>query len=82
MALKPIDEQHFYIDDHLIDMAWIGHQVKKQITAANYHDIQRHLGWLNHLASRLLTANIDEQDEAMAKKRLSALGYGWYFEEA
>ena len=80
MTLKALDAQHFYIDEQLIDLVWIGHHAKKQITAANYHDMVRNLRWLHKLAQRLLADNIDPNDEPMAKKRLAALGCGWYFE--
>ena len=80
MALKAMDEQHFYLDDKLIDLVWIGYQAKKQINAANYHDMNRHLKWLNSFAVRLLTDDINDNDERIAKKRLSGLGLGWYLE--
>ncbi len=80
MALKPIDRQHFYLDDKLIDLVWIAHQVKKQTNAANYHEMNRGLNWLNKLAQRLLVNEINEADEHLARKRLDILGLGWYLE--
>ncbi len=80
MVLKALDEQHFYIDDKLVDLVWIGYQTKKQINAANYHDVNRHLNWLNKLAERLLTNDVDERDERMVRKRLAALVLSWYFD--
>ena len=80
MPLKPIDKQHFYLDDTLIDLVWIAHQVKKQTNAANYHEMNRGLNWLNKLAERLLTDNFTEEDERLARKRLEILGVSWYLE--
>lgn len=80
MALSPLDEQHFYIDEQLIDLVWIAYHVKKQMTAANHHHINRHLNWLNDLAIRLIKSPSTEEDERLAKKILTDLGYGWYFE--
>lgn len=80
MTLKAVDEQHFYIDDKLVDLVWIGFQAKKQTNAANYHQMNRHLSWLNKLARRLLTNNITPKDEQTARNRLTALGMGWYFD--
>jgi len=80
MILKAIDEQHFYLDERLIDLAWIGYQVRKKTTAANYHDMQRSLNWLNKLAVRLLAEEARPDDAALARKMLIVLGYGWYFE--
>ena len=80
MPLKPVDKQHFYLDDTLIDLVWIAHQVKKQTNAANYHEMNRGLNWLNKLAERLLTDNFTEEDERLARKRLEILGVSWYLE--
>jgi hypothetical protein len=79
MTLTALDEQHFYIDEQLIDLVWISYHVKKQMTAANHHHINRHLNWLNDLATRLLKTHPDAEDERIAKKILNDLGYGWYF---
>lgn len=80
MSLTPIDNQHFYIDDRLIDLAWINYQVKQQVNAANYHEKHRRLRWLNHFAARLTANEAVVEDEAMVKDALIALGFGWYFE--
>jgi hypothetical protein len=80
MALKSIDDQHFYIDDRLIDLNRIGFNAKKQINAANYHDVQRNLNWLKKLARRLAVGQPADDDEALARRRLTDLGYGFYFE--
>lgn len=80
MPLKPLDRQHFYLDDTLIDLVWIAHQVKKQTNAANYHEMNRSLNWLNKLAHRLLSGNTSDDDERLACKRLEALGVSWYLE--
>ena len=80
MTLKAVDEAHFYIDDHLIDLAWIGYQVRKKTTAANYHDMNRSLIWLQKLAVRLRAGEAEQADETTARKMLTTLGYGWYFE--
>jgi hypothetical protein len=80
MVLKALDEHHFYIDEKLVDLVWIGYQAKKQINAANYHDINRHLNWLSKLAERLVVHDVDERDERVVKKRLVALGLGWYLD--
>ena len=80
MALKPIDRQHFYLDDKLIDLVWIAHQVKKQTNAANYHEMNRGLNWLNKLAHRLSADETNENNEYVARKRLSTLGLDWYLE--
>jgi hypothetical protein len=79
MALQSIDDQHFYIDDRLIDLNRISFNAKKQINAANYHEIQRHLNWLKKLARRLAAGQSEADDEASARRRLTALGYGFYF---
>ena len=78
--LRPVDGQHFYIDERLIDLAWIGHQVLHQTTAANYHEMHRNLRWLHQLADRLLNGQVTMEDEVDARRALSLLGYGWYFE--
>ena len=80
MPCKSIDTQHFYIDDQLIDLVRIGHQIRQQTNAANYHDKQRNLSWLHKFARELAAGNITERDAAKAKEKLIALGYRWYFE--
>jgi hypothetical protein len=80
MAFKPIDAQHFYIDDHLIDLVWISHQIRQQTNAANYHDKQRNLSWLHKFGRQLAAGNITEKDEAKAREKLISLGYRWYFD--
>ncbi|HEX9925786.1 MAG TPA: hypothetical protein VGD99_24230 [Anaerolineae bacterium] len=82
MALTALDEQHFYVNEQLIDLVWIGYHVKKQMSAANHHDLNRRLNWLHDLANRLLTADTNEHDERTARKILRGLGYGWYFEDS
>ena len=81
MSLKPIDKQHFYLDDRLIDLVWISHKAKHQTNAANYHQMNRSLSWLNKLARRLLTDETRADDEQKARKRLAILGLDWYLEE-
>ncbi len=81
MPLKPIDAEHFYLNDKLIDLVWIGYQAKKQINAANYHDMNRSLNWLNQLAQRLLDDNVTDTDELIVRKRLEALGFGWSLDD-
>ncbi len=81
MALKSVDSQHFYIDDRLIDMVWINRHAGELVNAANYHEINRSLHWLNRLAQRLAEGRVAETDaeaEAAAKKRLTNLGLNWY----
>jgi hypothetical protein len=80
MTLKSLDDQHFYIDDRLIDLNRITFNTKKQINAANYHDMQRNLNWLKKLARRLTENPPEADDEAIARRRLTELGYGFYFE--
>jgi hypothetical protein len=81
MALKSVDSQHFYIDGRLIDMVWINRHAGELVNAANYHEINRSLHWLNRLAQRLAEGRVAETDaeaEAAAKKRLTNLGLNWY----
>jgi hypothetical protein len=80
MVLKTIDSQHFYLNERLIDLVWIAHQVRKKTTAANYHEMHRSLDWLKKCARRLSAGEATPNDEATAKKMLIVLGYGWYFE--
>jgi hypothetical protein len=80
MIVKAIDEDHFYMDNHLVDLAWIGYQVRKKTTAANYHNMNRSLIWLQKFAARLLAGEAGQTDEATARRMLTILGYGWYFE--
>ncbi len=77
MTLKPIDTEHFYLNTKLIDLVWIGYHAQKQTNAANYHDMNRNLNWLNQLAQRLLDNDVTDTDELIARKRLEALGFGW-----
>ena len=81
MSLKPIDKHHFYLNDQLIDLVWIAHKAGRQTNAANYHDINRSLSWLNKLASRLLAGEIRNDDERGVRKRLAILGLEWYLDE-
>ena len=81
MLFKSVDAQHFYIDNQLIDLVWISHQIRQQTNAANYHNKQRNLTWLQKFGRHLVEGNITEKDEAKAKETLIALGYRWYFEE-
>lgn len=80
MTIKPIDAQHFYIDDQLIDLNWIRHQIKQQTTAANYHAMQRGIRWLTAFANRLMEHELQPNDEAQVRQKLIDLGFGWYFE--
>jgi len=80
MTLKSIDPEHFYLDERLIDLAWIAHQVRKKTTAANYHEMNRSLNWLKKCARRLAANEATDTDEATVKKMLIILGYGWYFD--
>lgn len=80
MPLKTIDEKHFYLDDRLIDLIWIHRHANTLINAANYHEVNRSLNWLNGLAHRLARGEERESDEAMVRKRLTALGLDWYLE--
>jgi len=77
VALQAIDHQHFYLDDRLIDLVWIGYHAGRQSNAANHHDIKRNLNWLANLARRLQTGNVDSRDERVARRKLKALGRGW-----
>ena len=81
MSLKPVDKHHFYLDDQLIDLVWIAHKARQQTNAANYHDMNRSLNWLNKLASRLLAGEIRDDDEQGVKKRLVILGLEWYLND-
>jgi len=80
MALKTVDEQHFYIDDRLVDLVWIKRHAGELVNAANYHEITRSLHWLNRLAQRLAAGEVRAADELTAKKRLAALGLDWYLD--
>jgi hypothetical protein len=81
MTLKPIDKHHFYLDDKLIDLVWIGHKARRQTNAANYHEMNRSLNWLNKLASRLMLGEIRDGDEQGVQRRLAILGLEWYLDE-
>ena len=80
MTLTAVDDDHFYIGGHLIDLVWISYQVRKKTTAANYHNMNRSLIWLRKFALRLLAGEAEPTDETTARKMLTTLGYGWYFE--
>ena len=80
MPLRSIDPQHFYLDDQLIDLAWISHQIKQRTDAANFHEMQRNIRWLKAFAIRLSEDNIKLDEEAHVKETLRILGFGWYFE--
>ena len=80
MPLRSIDEQHFYLDDKLIDLVWIGHKTQKQINAANYHHMNRSLRWLNKLAARLVCGDVTQDDEQQVRKQLTVLGLDWTLE--
>ncbi len=77
MTLKALDEKHFYINDKLVDLVWIGYHTHRRSSGANHHDVKRNLNWLSDLAERLLTGHVAQRDERLAKRRLSALGYDW-----
>ena len=81
MTLKSIDQEHFYLDDQLIDLAWIGYQIKQRTDAANFHDMQRNMRWLKAFAIRLAQDKTEAKEETQAKETLKRLGFGWYFEK-
>lgn len=81
MSLTPIDDKHFYLNDQLIDLVWIGYQAKLMTNAANYHDMNRSLNWLNKLARRLTAGQTTVEDESQARRRLLTLGLDWYLKE-
>jgi hypothetical protein len=80
MALIPKDDFHFYVDDKLIDIIWISHNIQQQTNAANYHEMTRTIGWLKKLAQRLLDGRSTERDEVTVRKKLAAVGLDWYLE--
>ena len=81
MTLKTVDDEHFYIDDRLIDTIWIERHANNLVNAANYHEVNRSINWLKKLARRLAASDERDDDEKNVKKRLVTLGLDYYLKK-